>query len=69
MNKQPWIGKPWIDIIFILLPAFLSLLIVILFPSLFQDTNDMTVAGVMRRKTPRNHYSYYQGFLFYSFPA
>ena len=45
MKKQPWIGRPWIDIVFILLPPFLSLLIIFLLPSLFQDTSDMPVAG------------------------
>lgn len=45
MNKQPWIGKAWIDIVFILLPPFLSLLVIILFPSLFQNNADMPVAG------------------------
>jgi hypothetical protein len=45
MNKQPWIGTPWIDIVFILLPPFLSLLLVILLPSFFQNNKDMPVAG------------------------
>lgn len=45
LSKQPWIGKPWVDIVFILLPPFLSLLVIMLFPWLFQDTKDMPVAG------------------------
>src|SRR5687767_4225754 len=38
MQKQPWMGKPLIDIIFILLPPFVSLLIIVLFPTLFQNS-------------------------------
>src|SRR5437868_4695298 len=45
LAKQPWIGKPWVDIVFILLPPFLSLLVIILFPSLFQNNTEMPVAG------------------------
>ena len=45
MNKQPWIGTAWIDIVFILLPPFLSLLLIILLPSLFQDNKDMPVTS------------------------
>ncbi|HYH15241.1 MAG TPA: hypothetical protein VD794_08475 [Flavisolibacter sp.] len=45
LSKQPWIGKPLIDIVFILLPPFLSLLIIVLFPSLFQDNKEMPVMG------------------------
>jgi len=45
MNKQAWIGKPWIDSIFILLPPFLSLLVIILFPSLFRNNKEMPEAG------------------------
>jgi hypothetical protein len=45
MNKQPWIGKPWTDSIFILLPPFFSLLVIILFPSLFRNNKDMPEAG------------------------
>ncbi|SDG77694.1 hypothetical protein [Chitinophaga filiformis] len=45
MNKQAWIGKPWIDSIFILLPPFLSLLVIIFFPSLFSNNKEMPEAG------------------------
>lgn len=45
MNKQPWIGQPWADSFFILLPPFISLFIIMLFPSLFQDTKGMPEAG------------------------
>ncbi len=45
MNKQPWIGKPITDIVFILLPPFISLLIIILFPSLFKDNQEMPEMG------------------------
>lgn len=39
MNKQPWIGKPVTDIVFILLPPFFSLLCIMLFPGLFRDND------------------------------
>jgi hypothetical protein len=45
MYKQPWIGRPLVDIVFILLPPFLSLLLIVLFPQLFQNSNDMPNAG------------------------
>lgn len=45
MQKQPWIGKPLIDIIFILLPPFVSLLIIILFPSIFKNNKGIPDAG------------------------
>src|SRR5689334_13708351 len=45
MYKQPWIGKPVIEIVFILLPPFLSLLLIMIFPWLFQNTKDMPDAG------------------------
>ena len=45
MKQQPWIGKPWIDTVFILLPPFLSLLFIVLFPTLFQDNKELPVAG------------------------
>ncbi|MBL7712074.1 MAG: hypothetical protein JNL13_06410 [Chitinophagaceae bacterium] len=38
-TKRAWIGKPFIDTVFILLPPFLSLLIIVLFPRLFQNNN------------------------------
>lgn len=36
-KNQPWIGKPITDVVFILLPPFISFLIIFLFPSLFQN--------------------------------
>ena len=43
--RQPWIGKPWTDTVFILLPPFLSLLVIALFPGLFHNNSDMPLAG------------------------
>lgn len=45
MKKQPWIGKPFTEILFILLPPFLSLLVIILFPAFFQNNDTMPDAG------------------------
>jgi len=45
MQKQPWIGKPLTDILFILLPPFVCLLIVILFPAIFQQSEAVSLAG------------------------
>lgn len=45
MYKQPWIGRPFIDVVFILLPPFISLLIIALFPWLFAENKDMPDAG------------------------
>jgi hypothetical protein len=45
IQKQPWIGKPFVDILFILLPPFVSLLIIVLFPSLFQDSKGIPDAS------------------------
>src|SRR5689334_16747074 len=45
MYKQPWIGRPIIDILFILLPPFLSLAFIIAFPGLFQNSKDIPLAG------------------------
>lgn len=45
MLKQPWIGRPLQDIVFILLPPFLSLLVIALFPEFFQNNRDMPDAG------------------------
>ena len=45
MPKQPWIGKPVIDIVFILLPPFASLLTIILFPQFFHNNKEMTLTG------------------------
>lgn len=44
-KQQPWIGQPIVDTVFILLPPFISLLIVLLFPSVFQDQKHVTDAG------------------------
>lgn len=33
----PWVGKPWIDVLFILLPPFACLLVIALFPDLFAN--------------------------------
>jgi hypothetical protein len=43
--KQAWLGKPWIDIVFILLPPFASLGFIALFPSLFDDSKEMSLVG------------------------
>ena len=45
MQQQPWIGNRTIDVLFILLPPFLSLLIIFLFPQLFQNVKSMSDAG------------------------
>lgn len=45
MQKQPWIGKPATDVSFILLPPFISLLIIILFPGWFQNVAGLPDAG------------------------
>lgn len=45
MQQQPWIGKPVTDIVFILLPPFVCLLIIALFPGLFTDAKGIPDAG------------------------
>src|SRR5690349_4077155 len=45
MYKQPWIGKPVTDIVFILLPPFFCLMIIALFPGLFQNDKGLPDAG------------------------
>lgn len=40
-TQQPWLGKAWTDIVFILLPPFGCLLFIALFPSLFQNNNNI----------------------------
>ena len=40
-NTQPWIGNKWIDICFILLPPFFSLLVIFLFPQIFHNDAGM----------------------------
>lgn len=41
MKQQPWMGRASVDIPFILLPPFLCLLIIALWPGLFQQDRDM----------------------------
>jgi hypothetical protein len=43
--QQPWIGKPLVDILFILLPPFACLGVIWLFPSLFQNDKGMPDAA------------------------
>ena len=45
MAKQPWIGRPLQDGLFILLPPFLSLGVIAFFPHLFQNNRNMPDAG------------------------
>lgn len=40
-KPQPWLGKPATDIIFILLPPFISLLVIIAFPALFRNNDQV----------------------------
>lgn len=40
-SKQPWLGKPVSETLFILLPPFISLVFIALFPGLFQDNDKM----------------------------
>jgi hypothetical protein len=40
MKPQPWIANPRIETVFILLPPFLSLAFIALFPGLFQNNQD-----------------------------
>lgn len=42
---QPWIAKPLTEFIFILLPPFFSLLVILMFPHVFQKTNIISDAG------------------------
>jgi len=42
---QPWIGKPATDILFILLPPFVCLLLIVLFPSVFSNTSGIPDAA------------------------
>ncbi|MBN8688728.1 MAG: hypothetical protein J0M10_17040 [Chitinophagales bacterium] len=43
--QQPWIGKPAVDIVFILLPPFACLFVIALFPQLFQNDKGMPDAA------------------------
>jgi hypothetical protein len=45
MKTQPWIGNRTTEVLFILLPPFISLLIIFLFPQLFQNVKEMPDAG------------------------
>jgi hypothetical protein len=45
MRSQPWIGQPVQDVLFILLPPFLSLALIALFPQFFQNNRNMPDAG------------------------
>jgi len=45
MKKQPWIGNPIIESLFILLPPFGSLAVIAAFPRLFQNNTSMPDAG------------------------
>jgi hypothetical protein len=41
-QSQPWLGKKWIDVVFILLPPFLCLLCIFLFPTVFQQQDGLS---------------------------
>jgi hypothetical protein len=45
MKKQPWLGGAAFDSVFILLPPFICLLIVLLLPTEFRSTSVMPLAG------------------------
>lgn len=45
MTQQPWISNKVTEVVFILLPPFVSLFIIILFPQLFQNVKAMSDAG------------------------
>ena len=45
MPKQPWIAGSVTDSVFILLPPFLCLAIIALFPGVFQNNEEMPLAG------------------------
>ncbi len=40
-RRQPWLGKPVTDILFILLPPFFSLLVIAAFPALFRNNDQV----------------------------
>ncbi|MBK9449485.1 MAG: hypothetical protein IPN95_08730 [Bacteroidetes bacterium] len=40
-HRQPWIYKSWVDLLFIVAPAFLATLVVLLFPGWFEDSEAM----------------------------
>jgi hypothetical protein len=43
-QTQPWLNTAWSDVIFIISPAFFSLLLVLLFPSQFQNATGIPLA-------------------------
>lgn len=45
MTEQPWIGKPLTETLFILLPPFFSLVVIALFPVVFQNNKALPEAG------------------------
>lgn len=45
LPQQPWIGKPIVDILFILLPPFACLGVIMLFPAWFQNDKGMPDAA------------------------
>ncbi len=45
IRAQPWIGKAWVDILFILSPPFLCLLLLILFPGWTAPDSGLSDAG------------------------
>lgn len=45
LSQQPWIGKPIVDILFILLPPFACLGVIMLFPAWFQNDKGMPDAA------------------------
>jgi len=42
--QQPWLGRKWVEIIFILLPPFVSLAFIVIFPGVFRDNDNLTDA-------------------------
>jgi hypothetical protein len=44
LHQQPWIGKPFTEVCFILLPPFCCLLLIALFPAVFQNVADVSVS-------------------------
>jgi hypothetical protein len=45
ISRQPWIGKAWVDTVFILLPPFLCLILLLLFPSWTKPDSGLSDAG------------------------
>jgi hypothetical protein len=43
--RQPWLGNPWFDSIYILLPGFLALLVTALLPDAYKYTDAMPLAA------------------------